>query len=212
MKKYGLIFTLLLSVMVNVVFIAHDRVKLYDWYLKKVNTKKEAVFFGDSRIAEGDWAWVFKKTNIQKSGLSGFTTKLLFDSLKPSVIAYHPKICFVEAGINDIFCNVKYNVPLTVTYANYKKIIDTLLQNNITPVILGIFYVNQKDDEGTNVRVDSVNNFLEAYCRSKQIAFMDLNPMLSQNRRLLPQYTFDGIHLNEKGYTIWYAKVKPLLP
>jgi len=56
-----------------------------------------------------------------------------------------------------------------------------------------------------------LNQLLKALCFKKNISFINLNTVLSDNSRLQPQLTTDGIHLNNKGYELWAIIIKDYL-
>jgi lysophospholipase L1-like esterase len=44
-----------------------------------------------------------------------------------------------------------------------------------------------------------------------QIRFFDLNAILADGEALDPRNSFDGLHLNARGYLIWNAALAPVL-
>ncbi len=59
--------------------------------------------------------------------------------------------------------------------------------------------------------IDEVNAFLQELAKSKKIAYIDINPQLSENKRLKKQFTTDGVHLTEVAYNIWAEEIKKVL-
>ena len=86
-------------------------------------------------------------------------------------------------------------------------------QNNITPIILSTLYARDFFDakHQINNKVDLLNNELKDYAHANKITFIDLNESFSQNHSLSPQFAFDHVHLNDKGYKIWRDKIKNII-
>ena len=62
-----------------------------------------------------------------------------------------------------------------------------------------------------NNKIDLLNSALKNYARTNNITFIDLNESFSQNHSLSPQFAFDHVHLNDKGYKIWRDKIKNII-
>lgn len=159
--------------------------------------QKKIVMYGDSHVKLGKWSNLLNRNDIKNSGLGGATTGDLVQLVHERVIAYKPEKCFIEVGINDIVLNV----PLHLIKYNYTELIDTLLANNITPVIQSTLY--QENNPQNKMLVDSINNFLADYCASHQLYYLDLNSKLSTNQGLKPEYSLDGTHITERAYETW---------
>ena len=167
----------------------------------------DIVMFGDSITYSGDWMQGLSRIDVINSGKSSFTTSHFVSILNNSVLMFHPKICFLEGGINDI----GVGIPLKRTYHNYTTIVDTLLSHNIEPVLQSTLYINQTDDTTTNSKVDSLNAFLQNLALSRHLHYINLNQHLSSNKQLKQEYTTDGVHLEEDAYKFWFQEVKKTL-
>lgn len=69
-----------------------------------------------------------------------------------TVIDTHPKICFVMAGINDLFNNIAPDV----IYQNQIQIINNLIKGGIKPVILLTLYTH--NNPSLAQKIDYINN------------------------------------------------------
>ena len=58
--------------------------------------------FGNSITANGKWGDGLNRLDVKNSGTGGFTTSHFVWTINDQVLQYHPKICFLEGGINDI--------------------------------------------------------------------------------------------------------------
>ena len=169
------------------------------------------VMFGNSLIeGGGNWNEKLGRSDVRNSGRGGFTTSHFVWLLNDHVMKYKPEICFLEGGINDM----GVGIPADRIKQNYQHMVDRLLENNIIPVINGVLYVNQeneKENEEKAKMIDDVNAFLKQLAASKNIIYIDLNPQLSENKRLKKEFTTDGVHLTPAAYKIWSEEIKKVI-
>jgi lysophospholipase L1-like esterase len=209
MQKYRLL--LRTSIILNIILILGISIFVFIYRSKICNkiaslhsdifskSMYEIVMYGNSITQMGNWNCDLNRVDVKNSGILGFTTSHFVLYLNKSVIRYRPKICFLEAGINDI----QVGIPLSRTFQNYISILDTLIKHNIEPVLQSTLFVCLPEDGIINLKVDSLNHFLEKSAYSRKLEYIDLNMYLSANKRLKAEYTTDGLHLNQKAYKIW---------
>lgn len=204
MKKYFHTASFILNGIFVVLLGLEHREDLLQLF-KDPKEKVTIVQFGDSIISNGNWNDLLGRSDVQNSGFGGFTTSHLVWLIKRNVIAYDPEICFIEGGINDI----SVGIPMERIKANYQGLIDTLMSNDITPIVQSTLY--QVDQPKSKVMIDSLNNFLMAYCAQKSIRYLDVNSRLSDEKGLKSEYSTDGTHINKKAYLIWAEEIKKVL-
>jgi lysophospholipase L1-like esterase len=171
-------------------------------------TSTAIVFFGNSITFAGDWNTLLGRDSIVNQGIGGDNTVGMLHRLQ-YVYQLHPKLCFIMAGINDIYADA----PVEKIFENYKKIIDTLRSKNIIPIIQSTLHVNPKwkRTEVKNPEVKKLNLLLSEYCAANKIRFVDLNAKLSTNGILNDQFTTDGIHLTPAAYIVWSEIIAPII-
>lgn len=164
---------------------------------------------------------------VKTAGISGLTSKYLYycifrdDSIR-DVIEWGPDFCFVVAGINDSDRKMgkKYYKE------NMRLILELLLENHITPVVLEIpsydirFSYQRRNRQIkfqylvsmllTWSKMDCIQDYRDAYndlikeekweCKVITISYKDWNPEGYKDKRGL----YDGglMHLNAKGYSV----------
>ncbi len=204
-----LILSLLLNLMLGILifimaFIYRDKLtqKFVIW---KGNGQSKIMMFGNSITAQGKWVALLGRTDVINSGFPGHCTYHFLDLIKSEIRAHKPQICFVMAGINDITVGV---VP-DKTQANYRTILETLINNGITPVVTLTLY--KQNDTNTQQGVKQLNTFLVQYCSANKIDYIDLNRSLSDSNGLKAEFTLDGTHLNPDAYRIWAEAIKGVL-
>ncbi|HEY9196677.1 MAG TPA: GDSL-type esterase/lipase family protein [Mucilaginibacter sp.] len=207
MKK-ALLFSIALNVLIIGIAIGK---RIY--YRQPKAGKPTIVMYGDSRIAMGDWAEGLKRNDVYNAGISGATTGLLLDSLDSKVLALKPKVCIIQAGINDTRSLV---APLT-TLDNCSKIIDQLKANNIQIIINSIIPISKDPfqyaitDENIINQVEELNKQLYVLAKNKGVEYLDLTPKLADGKRIKLKYTIDGVHVSPEGFKVWCEAIKGIL-
>ena len=128
--------------------------------------------------------------NVQyvNAGLSGTPSKLGILRLDRDVLAYEPDICFIEFAVND---------GTEADYQNaYESIVRTLLQKNITPVLL--FSVTESDHSAQ----DYMKQIGEFY-HLPMISYCDaLRYLFANNRMTWKDFSDDQSHPNTEGHKL----------
>ena len=202
---------LLISLALNIAFILLFlslafiyRDKFFQGYVSHKGNAK-IVMFGNSITAQGKWVELLKRTDVLNSGLPGQFTYHFLQLIQSHVIEIHPEICFVKGGINDITAGISQER----IQANYRMMLETIVKNNIIPVVTLTLY--EQNDEVSKSEVDTLNRFLVSYCKKNKIEYIDLNQFLSDSTGLKAEYAVDKTHLNEKAYKIWAREVAKVL-
>ncbi len=92
---------------------------------------------------------------------------------------------------------------------NYQIILEKLVHAGVQPAVQSTLY--QTGNTEGNKATDKVNAFLQNYCKTHQIDYIDLNQHLSNDNGLIPRYTVDGTHLTDQGYAVWVKVLKDYL-
>jgi len=168
-----------------------------------------------------------RHASVRFAGISGITSKNVYygifrDDYMRSVIEWGPNYCFVIAGINDS----DRKMGLGYYKENMRLIIDLLLSNQITPIIIEIPYYDIRYSFKrkpikikvlyllsmlvTWSKMDCIEDYKEAYKdllleqkwgdKIITIFSQDWNPNGCNDERDL--YEEDLIHLNSRGYYV----------
>ncbi|MCX8009740.1 MAG: GDSL-type esterase/lipase family protein [Ignavibacteria bacterium] len=178
---------------------------LYDIYKTK---QADIVMLGNSITFGVDWSELLNRKDVVNRGIGGDYTEGMLNRIQ-YVYKVKPQICFIMAGINDIY----ENIPVETIFNNYKKIIEGLKKNLIIPVIQSTLYVSDKwiFSKEKNLEVQKLNSLLKNYAKENKIEFLDLNSKLADEMKLKDEYTYDGVHLTAKAYEIWGKEVDKIL-
>ncbi len=164
------------------------------------------VMLGSSFTQRVNWAELLQRNDVVNRGVgsdicAGYLYRL------QAVMALQPKICFLEAGANDLM----KPFALDTVYNQIAQIVDSLLHHHIHVVLTTCFYAGEAFTGYTsyNRRVDSLNARLS---RLSQIDLIDLNPLLAENAKRKNKFCIaDGIHFSAEAYAIWKKEIEKKL-
>ncbi|MDG1021432.1 MAG: GDSL-type esterase/lipase family protein [Emcibacteraceae bacterium] len=173
------------------------------YYLDKISFYKsisqsdyDVVFVGDSITDRSDWHDIFPHLTVANRGINSDPTEGVLNRLD-TIVDTKAEKAFLMIGINDI----GYGIDMDTIFVNYVKIIRALEKNNITPYVQSTLFTDGHSSIQKNVK--DLNMRLRTFCKKNNIVFIDLNSQLSKKEKLKNIYSFDGVHLNGKGYEIW---------
>jgi lysophospholipase L1-like esterase len=158
------------------------------------------VMLGDSITFDTDWNELLTRTDVANRGIGGDITEGFINRLS-DVYSLNPEVCFIMGGINDLGKGIAVNE----VFQNYTNIVKSLRSYGITPIIQSTLYLSEKHSNWKliNNKVDELNTMLKEYAKKEGIAFMEVNRELSKGGALDSIYTYDGIHLDGRGYAKW---------
>lgn len=163
------------------------------------------IMVGDSKTAYGDWSRRLNRFDIKNMGVPAYTSFNINWHVRGLLEEYHPKIVFIEGGVNDFY----FGYSVEDTYKHLTSIYDTLQKREVKVIVQSTLLT--RIDEGMNDSIVLLNNKLYEYCQQHNLEFLDLNLSLSEQGKLKPAYTKDGVHLTEEGYDSWTKLIKDCL-
>jgi len=167
------------------------------------------VMLGNSLTEQAEWDELLHREDVVNRGISADITEGMLNRIE-TVLKVNPEICLFMGGINDIVKRVSYSK----TVENIIEIVRILKENDIIPVIQSVIYVGRSypDNERINTLVKKMNQDLMRIAADHGSIFIDLNKYLSRDGYLKKNYTYDGLHLNAKGYKKWSELLDRILP
>ncbi|MCH5236598.1 MAG: exo-alpha-sialidase [Muribaculaceae bacterium] len=178
----------------------------------------DIVFIGNSITNMMNWNEVFgNRENIRNRGTSGCFTHDILRNL-PSMVAGNPSKVFLMIGTNDLGTKGENNQPSPVAF-RIKEILSrireiapcaTVYYQSILPSNAGIrtetkiIETNRLVEEWINRQNDDKLFYIDLY-----IPFSGENGIVSHSS--VPDditVSFDGLHLTQKGYQIWWDIIK----
>ena len=168
----------------------------------------DIVFIGNS-ITEngGNWGKRFNNPKIKNRGISGDVTDGVLNRLG-EIYYYKPTAVFLKIGINDIF-----NDNLSPEYIgnNILKIVQNIKKYSPKTTIY-VQTIIPTSTEKIVAKIQSTNIILKTNSKKYKYILIDLHTIFAdKNDLMLKEYTVDGVHLNEAGYSLWVDFIKNYL-
>lgn len=178
------------------------------------NAPDEIIFLGDSITDGSEWSELFGSPRIKNRGISGDVTEGVLYRLS-EVTESDPSQIFIMIGVNDLARGISVDSLLS----NYSRIIDRIKLDspNTEIFIQSILPVNDaftrfSSHTDKTPQIKQSNTRLEALADDEGARFIDLFDDLSTDEeKLNPDYTEDGLHLNGAGYQIWKSAIEAYL-
>ncbi|MBM2841185.1 MAG: hypothetical protein HW412_1713 [Bacteroidetes bacterium] len=172
------------------------------------STHADVVMLGNSLSYNANWNELLGRNNIANRGIVGDLTDGYLHRLS-YVYKLSPRLCFIEGGVNDIY----ENRPPKEIIRNYRQIVDTLRAHHIMPIIQSTLFVGAKwrHAREKNTEIQELNELLAGFAKEQSIQFLDINALVSTDGLLRGELTYDGVHLNARGYSYWVPEVEKVL-
>jgi lysophospholipase L1-like esterase len=170
-----------------------------------VEGESRVVFLGDSITEAWDLAVFFKGKPYVNRGISGQTTPQILLRFRQDVIALNPDIVVILAGTNDIAENTG-PTSLGTIGDNLKSMVDLAQKNGVRPILASVLpaavYPWRLDIRPIE-KILALNQWMKEYSGKEGIVYLDYySPMVNDQHGLKPEFSGDGVHPNEAGYTI----------
>ena len=182
----------------------YERIEIFKQDTLKFN---QIVFLGNS-ITEGgkDWNEKFGVVEISNRGISGDSTDGVIARLN-EIIHFSPKAIFLLIGINDIYNEL---TPSTDYVAdNILKIIK-LINQKLPETKIFLQTILPVEKEIYKEKIMAVNQKIKTFVSESKFEIIDLYSIfVNEEGRMKKELSYDGVHLNEKGYSVWVNHIKP---
>ncbi len=190
----------------------HQRRTLFE---KLPDTKNEIIFLGNSITDGAEWHELFNNPRVKNRGISGDITEGVLFRLN-EITQSKPSKIFLLIGIYDlaggktkesVFENIgKIAQQIRKESPKTKVYIQSILPVNDS-FLKFANHVNKTEE------IIWINQQLKAWCVVEKFIFIDLFARFvnSDDNRMNPAYTNDGLHLTGDGYILWRDIVTPML-
>lgn len=168
----------------------------------------DVIMLGDSHTYNLNWDELLNRKGIVNRGIDGDITQGYLHRLN-YIYKLNPKLCFIEGGINDFYAHF----GVREVFKNYAEILEALKSHKIIPVIQSTLFVAKSytSAKETNKKVEELNQLLIKYAKENKIEYLDINSLVSNNGFLKEELSYDGLHLNAKGYILWKPLIEEVL-
>jgi lysophospholipase L1-like esterase len=184
-------------------------------YIQKINEFKKAplamndiVFLGNSITAQaGDWGKRLGWRNVKNRGISGDVTEGVLKRL--GEITYSkPKAVFLLIGINDIS-----NAASPEYIAGNILGIAKAIRNASPKTKVYVQTILPTSTLSKKQKIQQTNALIKKNVHRKTYALLNIHDLFADEADLIKkEYTSDGLHLSEKGYTLWAEYLKKKFP
>lgn len=172
---------------------------------------EDVVFLGDS-ITEGcPWSELFRNPRLKNRGIGNDTTQGVLNRLDTITQAKPSKI-FLMIGIVDL----DRGRGITAILDNYTQILSRIMCESPETLVYvqSVLPVSRKMGFSlrvTNHNVLSLNTRVSHLSNQLGVNFIDLYSLFVNNGQLNESYTYDGLHLNGRGYLVWKEAIGTLV-
>lgn len=221
-NNYRSILVILSLISIVLLFIAliflYIHIKYEPKYIEreKIVQDENIVFLGDSITQFYNLDKYYKNYNVVNSGVAGNKIDDILSDLKNRVYRYNPSKVILLIGINNIINDQNVND----IYDKIVFVVNEINKNRrYTKIyIQSVYPINESDNDkifadyrnkNYNSTIRKLNSKLKNYCHNKKnIKYVDVYSKLIAGNQLKLEYTYDGLHLSEKGYDIITSKIK----
>ena len=185
----------------------NDCVDSWNNCIKKLDMKVDVVFFGDSHTAGGDFQKAFPDVKSLNLGYVGEDTKGMLRRVE-TIAAVQPKKIFVMAGINGL-----KNQSLSDFKYWYTALVDSIriAVPNAELYIESILPVTASSGYCDNVKIREANKIVQHIAHERNITYIDLHTAYVDKETLPENMSYDGLHLTDDAYNIWYEAIKKIV-
>lgn len=176
---------------------------------------KGIVFFGDSLIQGFDVKKYFPESDVYNCGLNGATTDLLLHLQPYAIRDYRPRKVVLLIGTNDLSDTWQFD-KLESAF-NVFKLIDIVrrFDEKVEFVVVSPLPIDEQRKKTScrnNMQLKQLGMEYKANVMEfENTAFVDVFDAFLSEGTLNPELTYDGLHLNEKGYDLLASKLKPYI-
>jgi predicted alpha-1,2-mannosidase len=166
------------------------------------NTMNEIIMLGNSITNGAEWHELFGIPNIKNRGIGGDDTDGILERLDEVTLS-KPSRIFIMIGTNDL-ANAK-----TVDHVleNYRKILEQIREQSPGTWVYVQSVLPTEDAIHTsrkNTDIMEINRRLETLAGEMDMVYIDLYSFfVTEDNKLDPDYSIDGLHLNGAGYQLW---------
>lgn len=178
----------------------------YNYNEERVIIPENVVFLGDSITNYYDLDKYYPENNVVNSGISGNVANDILSDMYNRVYKYNPSKVFLLIGTNQIPIGDSDDKIID----GIKHIIDEIRENRPHAKIYveSIYPVNKKINENKvknreNKRIVKLNMKIKKLTKKLDyVEYINVYDSLLDGEVLNKDYSYDGLHLNDKGYEI----------
>lgn len=187
--------------------VDQDCVNSWNNCIEKLGMDVDVVFFGDSETAGGNFQKAFPDIKSINLGYIGEDVKGMLRRVE-TIAAVNPKQVFLMAGINGLQQQTMEDFEFW-----YAALVDAI--RNAVPdaelYIESILPVTSYSDYCDNSKIREANTILQRMAIERNSPYIDVYSAYAHDGALPDEMSYDGLHLTEEAYSIWYESIKELM-
>ena len=195
----------------------NNYVKLLHQFNLSPLKKGDIVFLGNSITAEGkNWNARLNNSKVRNRGIGGDTTDGVLARLG-EIIDSEPSAVFLLIGINDLYNNTIEKPSVSYIANNIIDIAKKIKSSssNTKVYIQTLLPISKQKSfkyyDLYNQNIKKINKIIIENQQQGLYTVIDLHSLFVDNKgQLINDLTYDGLHLNERGYVIWSNFIKPI--
>jgi lysophospholipase L1-like esterase len=165
------------------------------------------VFLGDSITDMWNLSQYFPGKPYVNRGISGQTTPQMLVRMYPDVINLHPSTLVILAGTNDIAANTGPETAGMIQ-DNFRALAELAQTHNIKLVLCSLtpvsdFTARKQTPRRPPADILLLNEWLKKFAEQIHAVYADYHSSLADANGFLKEgYSMDGLHPNDKGYSL----------
>jgi lysophospholipase L1-like esterase len=170
------------------------------------------VFVGDSITQDFNVYEYFPGKQVYNRGIGGDTSQGVLTRLNESIFDLKPSKVILQIGTNDLEL---LDDGVEAIHQRIKRIIKEIktFDKSIDIVLLSVYPVNPLIDRKTvgkrkNQDIQELNHLLS---QVDEVIYLDIYSQLEKDNVLNPDYTLEGLHLNQKGYQVIKKEIEEFM-
>lgn len=180
-----------------------------DLFQRLPNPDGEVVFLGDSITDGSEWKELVGLPQVTNRGISGDTAWGVLARIE-EVTDGDPAKIFLLIGTNDL----AHGESVADVNAKIAEILETIGKQapDARVYLQSVLPVYGEDSERKNKRIRTLNTRLTDLDTLQHVTYVDIaTPMQNEEGELRSEVSTDGLHLNGKGYYLWYSVIRKYL-
>lgn len=180
--------------------------------------KNQIVFFGDSITEMYDLDKHYDGLTVYNRGISGDTTSGMLARLQTNVIDLAPSKVIILGGANDLdgvsdIFEIGKNIATMIDTIQAALPATEIFVQSVLPFNndTKLFGVLNCVDNRKNSDVGALNLHLFTLCIARNVPLIDTYSHFVKDGALNPEYSLDGLHINDKGYSLLTSVLSPFV-
>lgn len=192
------------------------------------NLHPDFLFIGDSITHYWELNAYFNQPNqlIVNRGIGGDTTTFLLKRFQWDVLSLSPKYCILGIGINDsidlesdywnLTKGLDYKFVLSRAKDNLENIVGLAKDNGLNLILTSLPAFTMPISSCEELRKQfafELNTFIQEICKDNKLIYVDYYAHMvgDDQKTVIPELTYDGLHPNSFGYDIMARTLKDTL-